>query len=122
MFAILETGGKQYKVEEGDILDVELLSDIKEGSFVFENVLLLKDKETHIGNPYVKNAKIKVKVLEEIKSEKIIVFKKKSKKQYRKTRGHRQKMHRIKIEKIEIKAPAKPKSKPSAKKVEKKES
>ncbi len=122
MFAILETGGKQYKVEEGDILDVELLSDIKKGSFVFENVLLLKDKETHIGNPYVKNAKIKAKVLEEIKSEKIIVFKKKSKKQYRKTRGHRQKMHRIKIEKIEIKAPAKPKSKPSAKKVEKKES
>jgi len=122
MFAILETGGKQYKVEEGDILDVELLSDIKKGSFVFENVLLLKDKETHIGNPYVKNAKIKAKVLEEIKSEKIIVFKKKSKKQYRKTRGHRQKMHRIMIEKIEIKAPAKPKSKPSAKKVEKKES
>ncbi|MCK4888915.1 MAG: 50S ribosomal protein L21, partial [Candidatus Aminicenantes bacterium] len=88
MFAILETGGKQYKVEEGDILEVELLTEEKEkkqDNFVFENILLLKGKTTLLGTPYVKNAKVKAKILEEIKAPKIIVFKKKSKKQYRRT-------------------------------------
>jgi len=129
MFAILETGGKQYKVEEGDVLDVELLTNEDKEDFIFETVLLIKDKETLVGAPYVKNAKIKAKILEKVKASKIIVFKKKSKKQYKKTQGHRQKLHRIKIEKIEVKAPAKPKAptkaktaaKTGVKKVEKKE-
>ncbi len=111
MFAILETGGKQYKVEEGDILEVELLGEKKEQEvFIFENVLLLNGDTTKIGTPYVKNAKVKAKILSEIKAEKIIVFKKKSKKQYRKTQGHRQRLHKILIEKIEVKAEAKPKT------------
>lgn len=121
MFAILETGGKQYKVEEGDILDVELLPVDKEEIFVFDNVLLIHDKETLVGDPYVKNARVKAKILEEIKASKIIIFKKKSKKQYRKTQGHRQRLHRLLIEKIEVKTPAKPKRMTSDKKVEKKE-
>ncbi len=117
MFAILETGGKQYKVEEGDILEVELLAGIndkKQDIFVFENVLLLKGEKTLLGTPYVKNAKVKAKILSEIKAPKIIVFKKKSKKQYRKTQGHRQRLHKILIEKIEVKAEAAPKAKPAA--------
>lgn len=118
MFAILETGGKQYKVEEGDILEVELLTEKKEkkqDKFVFENILLLKGKTTLLGTPYVKNAKVKAKILEEIKAPKIIVFKKKSKKQYKRTQGHRQRLHKILIEKIEVKAESKPKTKPAAK-------
>jgi large subunit ribosomal protein L21 len=107
MFAILETGGKQYRVEEGDILEVELLSgnrEKKQDKFVFENVLLLKGEKTLLGTPYVKNARVQAKVLSEIKAPKVIVFKKKSKKQYKKTKGHRQRLHKIQIEKIEVKA------------------
>ena len=112
MFAILETGSKQYKVEAGDILEVELLDpeNIKKNLVTLDTVLLISDdKAVHIGDPYVKNGKVKAKVLEEIKTDKVIVFKKKSKKQYKRTRGHRQKLMRIQIEKIEIKAPAKQK-------------
>jgi len=112
MFAILESGSKQYKVEEGDVLDVELLSgdDVKNEKVTFTTVLLIKDdKEVHIGDPYVKNGKVKAKILEQIKDDKILIFKKKPKKQYRRTRGHRQQLHRIQIEKIEIRAAAKQK-------------
>lgn len=116
MFAILETGSKQYKVEEGDVLEVELLDKDKisaADTLNFESVLLVKDEDLRIGQPFVTDARIRAKVLEEIKGEKVIVFKKKSKKQYRRTRGHRQKLHLIQIEKIEIKPaetakPAKP--------------
>jgi len=112
MFAILETGGKQYKVEEGDILEVELLAEDKkqkQDKYIFENILLLKGDTTLLGTPYVKNAKVEAKILSEIKAPKIIVFKKKSKKQYRKTAGHRQKLHKIQIEKIGVKTDPKPK-------------
>jgi len=118
MFAILETGGKQYKVEEGDILEVELLSgnrDKKEDKYVFENVLLLKGEKTLLGTPYVKNARVQAKVLSEIKAPKVIVFKKKAKKQYKRTQGHRQRLHKIQIEKIEVKAETAPKTRPAAK-------
>ncbi len=117
MFAILETGSKQYKVAEGDILEVELLDKEKiseDNSFQFDSVLLLNDKEVHIGQPFVKDAIIKAKVLEEFKAPKVLIFKKKSKKQYRRTKGHRQNLHRIQIEEISFgaagdteKAPAK---------------
>jgi large subunit ribosomal protein L21 len=103
MFAILETGSKQYKVEEGDVLEVELLKkdNISDDKKVdFDSVLLVKDQGLHIGQPFVKGAKITASVLDQIKAPKVIVFKKKSKKQYRRTRGHRQQLHRIKIETI----------------------
>lgn len=121
MFAILESGGKQYKVEEGDILEVELLAQekiSKQSKYIFDNILLVKGKETLLGTPFVKNATVKASVLEEIKAPKIIIFKKKSKKQYKKTRGHRQKLHKVQIDKIEVKAEVKKKTTP---KVEKKE-
>lgn len=105
MFAILETGGKQYKVEEGDVIEVEIIDPkcISNQNMVkFSDVLLIKNSELHLGQPYVKNGKIEAQILEEFKAPKITVFKKKSKKRYKKTRGHRQHLHRIKIERIEI--------------------
>ncbi|MCX6584582.1 MAG: 50S ribosomal protein L21 [Candidatus Aminicenantes bacterium] len=107
MFAILETGSKQYKVAEGDVLEVELLKNetLSDENIVdFDSVLLVQNNDLHIGQPFVKNARIRAKVLEQIKAPKIIVFKKEAKKQYRRTRGHRQKLHRIQIEKIELDA------------------
>ncbi len=109
MFAILETGGKQYQVAEGDVLEVELLKDKEitdENKVVeFDSVLLVKENDdVHIGQPFVEKATISAKVLEQFKAPKIIVFKKKSKKQYKKTRGHRQNLHRIQIEKIALNA------------------
>jgi len=112
MFAILETGGKQYKVAEGDILEVELLPAelVKKNTASLTTVLLIQgEKDVLIGDPYVKNAKVKAKVLEAIKADKIHIYKMKSKKGYRKSQGHRQKLHKIQIEKIEIKASAKTK-------------
>lgn len=110
MFAIIETGGKQYKVAEGDVLEVELLPAelVKKNAASLSTVLLVQgDKEALIGDPYVKNAKVKVKVLEETKGEKIRIYKMKPKKGYRRAQGHRQKLHKIEIEKIEMKAGAK---------------
>jgi large subunit ribosomal protein L21 len=107
MFAILETGRKQYKVAEGDVLEVELLKEkevSKENIVDFDSVLLVQDNDLHIGQPFVKDARITAKILGEFKSPKVIIFKKKSKKQYRRTRGHRQGLHKIQIEKIEMKA------------------
>lgn len=123
MFAILETGGKQYKVEEGDILEVELLDEgkiNKKSEITFDSVLLVSDKEVTIGQPFVKNAKIKAKVIESLKAPKVIVFKKKSKKQYKKTKGHRQNYHKIEIQKIEIKAKATAKKEKAEPKAEEK--
>ena len=122
MFAILETGGKQYKVEEGDIIEVEHIDEkmiSKNKQVRFEEVLLIRDKDLHLGKPYVKNGKIEAKILEAFKAPKVIVFKKKSKKGYKRTRGHRQMLHRLKIEKIKIEksvqvkeTPASPKAVP----------
>ncbi|MDQ1351462.1 MAG: large subunit ribosomal protein, partial [Acidobacteriota bacterium] len=70
----------------------------------FDSVLLVQNNDLHIGQPFVKNARIRARILEEFKAPKIIVFKKEPKKQYKRTRGHRQKLHRIQIEKIELEA------------------
>jgi len=123
MFAILETGGKQYKVQEGDVIEVELIDKnmiTKQNGVTFNTVLLIKNKDLLIGQPYVKAGIIKAKVLEEFRAPKIIVFKKKAKKGYKRKAGHRQNLHRIKIEKIELK-PKKVEKKVGAKTSKKKE-
>ena len=101
MFAVIRTGGKQFRVQVGDILDVEKL-DLEEGKKVtFNDVLLIEDdKNTLIGNPVVEKAHVVGEVMENFKDKKILVFKKKKRKQYRKTTGHRQLLTRVKIEKI----------------------
>jgi len=103
MYAIIKTGGKQYKVKEGDILDVEML-DKKEGdSFEFEDVLLAFDDKSkfEIGTPVVSKASVKVKVIDPaFKAEKVVIVKYKAKKRYRRKTGHRQKYTRVEVEKI----------------------
>ena len=101
MFAVIKTGGKQFRVQVGDILDVEKL-DLDEGHKVtFDNVLLVEhNKDTLIGTPVVEKAQVVGEVMENFKDKKVLVFKKKRRKQYRKTSGHRQLLTRVKIEKI----------------------
>ena len=105
MFAILETGGKQYKVAVGEVLEVERIDAAmidKQKQVVFESVLLIQDDDLHLGHPYVENGVVRAHIVEDVKAPKIIVFKKKAKKGYKRTQGHRQKLHRIEIDKIEI--------------------
>ena len=101
MFAVIETGGKQYKVSVGDKIKVEKLT-AKEGDiFTFDKVLLMDNgKETVLGTPYVDKAKVEAKVLAEGRSKKIIIFKIKPKKRYRKKGGHRQTYTQVEITKI----------------------
>ena len=99
MWAVVEIGTKQYKVKKGDSLCVERLP--KKGKVTFDTVLLLgKDKKVDVGTPYVKNAKVEAEVIEEKKSKKIIVYKYKKRKKYRRTRGHRQIVTHLKISNI----------------------
>ncbi|MGF0096342.1 50S ribosomal protein L21 [Peptoniphilus sp. SGI.035] len=90
MYAIIETGGKQYVVEAGDKIKVEKL-DVKEGDTVtFDKVLFVSGDEPKIGAPFVDGAKVEGKVLAQGKNKKVIVYKYKSKKNERKKNGHRQ--------------------------------
>jgi len=103
MYAVIETGGKQYKVTEGDEINVEKLQDIDEnGKITFSNVLLVvgDNKEVVVGNPYIENASVVGKVLREEKGKKVIVFKFKRRKGYKKKKGHRQTYSRVLIERI----------------------
>ena len=100
-FAIIETGGKQYKVSANKILEVEKL-DAEEGKLVsFNNVLLLNDNNTtEIGNPVIKGAKVEAKLLKNVKDRTVIVFHKRRRKHSRKKNGHRQRHSKIQIMKI----------------------
>jgi len=101
MYAIIKTGGKQYMVNEGDVLTVEKL-DVESGAkVVFEEVLAVGNNgELQVGSPVVSGAKVEATVVENGKSKKVIVFKYKPKKDYRKKQGHRQPFTKVKIEKI----------------------
>jgi len=101
MHAVIATGGKQYIVEEGNIIKVEKL-EAKEGEKVkFDQVLMLeKDGEYQIGQPLVENSYVEGKVLRQGRAKKIVVFKYKPKKKYQKKLGHRQSFTEIRIEKI----------------------
>ena len=100
-FAVIQTGGKQYKVSTSEILKIERLSD-KEGKTVeFKNVLFLKDdKTTEIGNPNIQGAKVEATILKNTKNKTILVFKKRRRKNSRKKYGHRQPISLIRITKI----------------------
>ncbi|MEX0910403.1 MAG: 50S ribosomal protein L21 [Candidatus Paceibacterota bacterium] len=101
-FAVIKTGGKQYKVAEGDVLMIEKLPDLKEGSkVVFDDVLLVEDDgQTKVGEPVVKGAKVEADFIEEGKRKKLLVLRFKSKSNYKKVKGHRQPFTKIKIAKI----------------------
>lgn len=90
-YAIIETGGKQYRVEQGTRLEIEKLPLDKGGELVLEKVLLVaSDKGIQVGKPTVAGAKVVATVTKQDRSPKILVFKKRSKKTYKKTIGHRQ--------------------------------
>jgi len=101
MYAIIETGGKQYRVEKGDIIDVELL-DAKEGAVEFKHVLFLSEgSKSQIGNPYISKSSVRGELLQEVKGPKVIAFKYKRRKPIRRKVGHRQRYSRVKITDIE---------------------
>ena len=103
MFAIVRTGAKQYRVQEGDVLCVEKLNKQKGEKFTFNEVLLVEDgKKTLIGTPLVEDVLVRAEIIENLKDDKVIVFKKRRREQYRRTRGHRQELTRIKIEEIAV--------------------
>ena len=103
MYAIIESCGRQYKVSEGDVVFFEKL-DAEEGKKVtFDNVVLVSDgKDIKVGTPYVKDAKVEGSVAKNGKGKKIIVYKYKAKKNYRRTQGHRQPYTKVEIKSIKI--------------------
>lgn len=102
MFAVIETGGKQYKVTEQDIIFVEKLDAAEEAEVVFDSVLAISDGTAFkTGTPAIEGAKVTAKVLKNGKGKKIVVFKYKSKKNEKKKIGHRQPFTKVQILKIE---------------------
>lgn len=101
MYAVIKTGGKQYTVEEGEVIDVDKL-DVAEGESVeFNDVLVVsKEGDTQIGQPILADAKVVGTVLKQKKGKKLLVFKYKPKKGYRKRRGHRQLLTSVRIKQI----------------------
>ena len=101
MYAIIETGGKQYKVQEGDIITVEKLAVDTGTAYTFDRVLSVADGEKiSFGAPYVAGASVAASVLGDGKGKKVVVYKFKSKKNYHRKKGHRQPFTRLKIDSI----------------------
>jgi len=98
MLAVIRTGGKQYLVKPGDKIEVEKIEREEGSEVIFSEVLLLeKNKKLEIGNPFVKDAQVKAKILKQKKGKKIIIFKHKPKKHYKVKKGHRQLKTQIEI-------------------------
>ena len=103
MYAVVKIGGHQYRVSEGDVLFVDKQSDETDQTLTFDRVLLTNDDgEVTIGKPVVEGASVEATLLDNVKSDKVIVFKKKRRKGYRVKRGHRQPMSQIEINKISV--------------------
>ena len=102
MYAIIQTGGKQYKVQSGDVIEVEKLDAAKDSEVVFDQVLAIsgEDGKLNIGTPMLSGAKVAGKVLDEFRAKKVIAFKMKRRKGYRRTHGHRQNLTRVEIGEI----------------------
>ena len=103
MYAVIETGGKQYRVSEGDVIYVEKLDLEQDAEVVFDKVLLIGgDDSVKVGAPMIDGAAVSGKVIKNGKAKKVIVFKMKPKKGYRKKQGHRQPYTKVEIGKIEL--------------------
>ena len=119
MYAIIESCGKQYKVAEGDVVFFEKLEAEDGKKVTFDKVVLVsEDGKVQIGNPYVKGVKVEGKVVSHGKGKKIIVFKMKPKKNYRRKQGHRQPYTKVEITSIKT-ATKKVETKPTREKTEK---
>ena len=101
MYAIVETGGKQYKLEEGRYVDIELIDGEENDKVVFDKVVMLVNgAKSKVGAPYVEKASVEGKIVKHDKDKKVIVFKQRAKKGYRKKQGHRQFFTRVMVTKI----------------------
>lgn len=110
MYAVIETGGKQYKVAQGDVIYVEKLG-VEAGKKVkFEVLAVVDGDKTKIGAPTVKGVSVEATVLESIKGKKVRIFKYKPKKGYHKRQGHRQPLDKIEIKAIKVAKPRAPKA------------
>ena len=100
-YAVIKTGGKQYKVSEGDVIDIDRLNIEKDGKVLFDEVLLIvSDSGIKIGKPTIAGEKVEAKVVDNIKGDKIKVSKFKSKVRYRRVTGFRASLSRVQIDKI----------------------
>ena len=103
MYAIIETGGKQYKVSEGDVIKVEKLAVEAGTAYAFDKVLFVAgDNGVSVGAPYVEGAKVAATVIGDGKAKKVVIYKYKSKKGFHKKRGHRQPYTMLKIDSIAL--------------------
>ena len=100
MYAIIETGGKQYKVSKGDVISVEKLDANFDDKITFDKVLLIGGESTNVGNPYIEGASVEAKVISQYREKKVIVYKYKAKTGYHKKNGHRQYATKLEITKI----------------------
>ena len=102
MYAVVSTGGKQYKVQEGDVLRIEKISGEVGSPVTFDQVLMFSDGENvTVGQPLLERVTVNAHIVEQGKAKKIIVFKYKRRKRYRRKQGHRQQFTAVKIDKIE---------------------
>ena len=100
MYAIIATGGKQYRVSEGDVLYIEKIDAEVDSTVSFDVLLVGNEGDVKVGTPVVEGVKVEGKVVGQVRGEKIIVFKYKSKKNYRRKQGHRQPYTKVEITKI----------------------
>ena len=101
MFAVIKTGGKQYRVKEGDVLSIEKVEAAPGEAVTFDQVLLIEAEDrVLVGSPYLERAAVTGEVIETYKDDKVTVFKKKRRKGYRRTKGHRQMLTKVKIDGI----------------------
>jgi len=104
MYAIIKTGGKQYRVQEGDELQIELLSNLKEADsgaeVVFDQVLMIGGDDVKIGQPLVEGAQVKAQLIRNGRGRKVLIFKSRRRKGYRKKQGHRQYFSQVRITSI----------------------
>ena len=108
MYAIVETGGKQYQVEEGRYVDIELIGEEADAKVVFDKVVMIVNgKKSKVGQPYVEKATVEGTIVEHDRAKKVIVYKQRPKKGYRKKQGHRQGFTRVMITKIRTSAASK---------------
>ena len=101
MYAVIKTGGKQYRVAAGDVIKVEKLDGEVGSNVDLDQVLMVGGDEARIGTPTIEGAKVTAEVLEQGKGDKVLIFKKKRRKNYRRTRGHRQHQTVLRIGAIE---------------------
>ena len=100
MYAIIATGGKQYRVSEGDVIYIEKIDAQVDSTVSFDVLLVGNEGDVKVGTPVVEGVKVEGKVVGQVRGEKIIVFKYKSKKSYRRKQGHRQPYTKVEITKI----------------------